>query len=68
MVHGLVLEEASSDNMGNNETKDGILSAKEGTSSTKFPTVEEEKVAFLLYYMNMIPSAITHIPTVTNRV
>ena len=35
---------ASLDNMGNNESKDGVLPAKEGTSFTKFPTVEEERV------------------------
>ena len=64
MVQDLVLEEASLDNMGNNESKDGALPATEGT---KFPMVEEERVAFLLYYMNIIPRAITQMPTVTNR-
>ena len=54
--------------MGNNESKDGVLPAKEGTSLTKFPIVEEKRVAFLLYHMNIIPRAITHMPTVTNRV
>ena len=67
MVCNLVLEEASSDNMGNNESKDGALLAKEGTSLTKFCIVEEERVAFLLYLMNIIPRATTHMPTITNR-
>ena len=67
MVLDLVLEEASSDNMGNNKSNDGVLPAKEGTSLIKFPIVEEERVVFLLYHMNIIPRAITHMPTVTNR-
>ena len=67
MVHDLVLEEASLDNMGNNESKDGVLPAKEGTSLTKFPIVEEEIVALLLYHMGIIHRAITHMPTITNR-
>ena len=67
MVCDLVLEEASSDNMGNNECKDGVLPAKEGTSLTKFPIVGEERVAFLLYHMNIIPRATTDMPTITNR-
>ena len=29
--------------------------------------MEEERVAFLLYHMNIIPRAITHVPTITNR-
>ena len=53
MVQDFVLEEVSSDNMGNNESKDGALPAKEGISLTKFPMVEEERVAFLLYHMNI---------------
>ena len=68
VVCDLVLEEASLDNMGNNESKDGVLPAKEGKSLTKFPTVEEERVAFLLYHMSIIPRAITHMPTITNIV
>ena len=46
MVCDLVIEDASSDYMGNNESKDGVLPAKEGTSLTKFPIVEEERVVF----------------------
>ena len=53
--------------MGNNESKDGVLPAKEGTSLIKFPIVEEESVTFLLYHMNIIPRATTHMPTITNR-
>ena len=53
--------------MGNNESNDGVLLAKEGTSLMKFPMVEDERVAFLLYYMNIIPRAITHMPTVIRR-
>ena len=67
MVLDLVLEEASLDNMGNNESNDGVLTAKEGTSLIKFPMVEEERVAFPLYHMNIIPREITHMPTVTNN-
>ena len=36
MVLDLVLEEASLDNMGNNESNDGALPAKEGTSLINF--------------------------------
>ena len=53
--------------MGNNESNDGVLLAKEGTILTRFPMVEVERVAFLLYYMNIIPRVITHMPTVTKR-
>ena len=67
MVLDLFLEEASLDNIGNNESNDGILLAKEGTSLTRFPMVEEERTAFLLYHMYIIPRAITHMPTVTKR-
>ena len=35
VVCDLVLEDASSDNMGNNESKDGVLPTKEETSLTK---------------------------------
>ena len=44
MVLDLVLEEASSDNISNNESNDGVLSAKEGISLIKFPIVEEGRV------------------------
>ena len=67
MILVLVLEEASSDNMGNKESSEGVLPTREGTNLTKFPIVEEERVIFLLYHMNIIPSAITRMPTVTNR-
>ena len=63
----LVLEDASSDNMGNNKSKDGVLPTKEGTSLTKFPTVEEERVAFLLYHMNIIPRAIMNMPAYNHQ-
>ena len=63
----LFLEAASSDNMGNKEFSVGTLSLKEGTSLTKFPTVEEVREAFLLYHMNITPRAITHMPTDTNK-
>ena len=68
MVCDLVLEDASLDNMGNNKSNDGVMSAKEGTGLTKFPIVEEERVAFLLYHMSIIPRAITPMPTTTNSV
>ena len=68
MVCDLVLEDASWVNMGNSESKDGVLPAKEGISLTKFPIVEEERVDFLLYHMIIIPRAITHMSTTTNRV
>ena len=66
MVQDLVLEEVSSDNMGSNESKEGALPAKEGTSLIKFHMVEGERIAFLLYHMNIIPRAIIHMPTITN--
>ena len=47
--------------MGNKEFSVGTLSPREGTSLTKFPTVEDVKEAFLLYHMNITPRAITHI-------
>ena len=67
MVLVLVQEEASSNNMGNKESNEGVSSTREGTSLIKFPIVEEERVAFLLYHMNIIPRSITHVPTVINR-
>ena len=45
----------------------GTLSLKEGTSLTKFPTVEDAREALLLYYMNITPRAITHMPMDTNK-
>ena len=68
MVCDLVLEDVSLDNVGNSKSKDGVLPAREGTSLTKFPTVEDERVAFLLYHMSTIFRAITHMPSTTNRV
>ena len=53
--------------MGNKEFNVGILSFKEGTSLVKFPTVEDVREGFLLYHMNIIPRAITHMPTITNK-
>ena len=63
----LFLEDASSDNMGNKEFSVGIFPFKEGTSLTKFPTVEDVREAFLLYHMNIIPMAIRHMPTDNNK-
>ena len=67
MVLVLVLEVTSSDNMGNKESSKGVLPTREGTNLIKFPIVEEERVVFLLYHMNIIPRTITHMPIVTNR-
>ena len=63
----LVLEDASSDNMGNKEFNVGTLSPREGTSLIKFPIVEDVRVVFLLYHMNITPRAITHMPMDTNK-
>ena len=63
-----LLEDVSSDNMGNKEFSVGTLSFKEGKSLVKFPTVEDVREAFLLYHMNIIHRAITHMPTITNKV
>ena len=54
--------------MGNNESNDGVLPAKEGTGFTKFPTVEEERVTFLLYHMSTSPKAIINMPITTNEI
>ena len=62
-----VLEDVSSDNMGNKEFSVSTLSPREGTSLTKFPIVEDVRVVFLLYHMNITPRAITHMPTDTNK-
>ena len=62
ITFSLFLEDISSDNMGNKEFSVGTFSFKEGTSVTKFPTVEVVREAFLLYHMKMIPMAITHMP------
>ena len=53
--------------MGNKEFSVGTFSFKEGTSLTKFPTVEDVREAFLLYHMNIIPMAITYMPTHINK-
>ena len=53
--------------MGNKEFSVGTLSFREGTSLTKFPTVEDVREAFLLYHMTITPRAITHTPTDTNK-
>ena len=62
-----VLENVSSDNMGNKEFSVGTLSPREVTSLTKFPIAEDVRVVFLLYHMNITPRAITHMPTDTNK-
>ena len=45
----------------------GTFSFKEGTSLTKFSTVEDVRESFLLYHMNIIPMAITHMSADTNK-
>ena len=65
ITFSLFLEDVSSDNMGNKEFSVGTFSFKEGTSFTKFLTVKHVREAFLLYRMNIIPMAITHMPTDT---
>ena len=46
--------------MGNKESSEGVL--------PKFPILEEEQSSLTkLSHMNIIPRAITHMPTVTNR-
>ena len=67
MVLVLALEEVSSDNIGNKESSEGVLPTREGTSLVKFPIVDEERVVFHLYHMNIITRAITHMPTAINR-
>ena len=67
ITFSLFLEDVNFDNMGNKEFIVGTFSFKEGTSFTKFPTVEDVREAFLLYHMNIIPMAIMHTPTDTNR-
>ena len=67
LVLVLVLEEVSSDNMGNKESNEGVSSTRERTILIKFPIVEEERVVFLLYHMNITPRAITHMSTVINK-
>ena len=44
----LFSEKFSSDNMGNKEFSVGVFSIKEGTSLTRFPTIEEVREVFLL--------------------
>ena len=62
-----ILEDVGSDNMGNKEFSQGVSSPREGTSLIKFPIVEEVRVVFLLYHMNITPRAITHMPTVISK-
>ena len=61
------LKDASPDNMGNNEFSVSTLSFREGTSLTKFPTVEDVREAFLFYHMNITSRAITHMPMDTKK-
>ena len=42
---GPVTECVSSDNMGNNESRDGVLPDKEGITFTKFPAVAKEGIS-----------------------
>ena len=67
ITFSLFCEYVNSDNMGNKEFSVGIFSFKEGTSLIKFPTVEDVREVFLLYHMNIIPMAITHMPTDINK-
>ena len=53
--------------MGNKKFSVGIFSFKEGTSLIKFPTVEDVREVFLLYHMNIISMAITHMPIDINK-
>ena len=53
--------------MGNKVFSVGTLSFKEGKSLTKFPIVEDVREVFLLYHMNIIPRAITHMPMDTKK-
>ena len=67
ITFSLFLEDVSSDNQGNKEFSVGTFSFKEGTNFTRFSTVEDVREAFLLHHMNIIPMAITHMPTDTNK-
>ena len=67
ITSSLFCEDVSSDNMGNKEFSVGIFSFKEGTNLIRFPTVEDVREVFFLYHMNIIPMAITHMPTDINR-
>ena len=67
LTFALFSEDVSSDNMGNKEFNVGAFSLKEGINLIKFPTVEDIRVVFLLYHMNIIPMAITHMPTDINK-
>ena len=67
ITSSLFCEGVSSDNMGNKEFSVGIFSFKEGTSFIKFPPMEDVREVFLLYHMNIIPMAITHMPTDINK-
>ena len=53
--------------MGYKEFSEGASSPREGTSLIRFPIVEEVKVVFLLYHMNITSRAITHMPTIINK-
>ena len=67
VIIDLFLEDASFDNISNKEFSVGTLSPREGTSLIKFPIVEDVRVVFLLYPMNITPRAITYMPTGTNK-
>ena len=53
--------------MGNKEFSEGISLPREGISLIKFPIIEEARVVFLLYHMNITPRAITHMPMVISK-
>ena len=63
----LFLEDASSDNMGNKEFSVSTFSFKEGTSLTKFPTVEGHKGSFPSIPYEYYSYDNTHMPTDTNK-
>ena len=67
ITFSLFCEDVRSDNMGNKEFSVGIFSSKEGSSLIEFPTMEDVREVFLWYHMNIIPMAITHMPTVINK-
>ena len=67
ITFSLFCEDVSFDNMGNKEFSVGVFLVKEWTSLIKFPTVEVVREVLLLYHMNMIPMAITHMPTDINK-
>ena len=61
LTFALFSEDVRSDNMGNKESSVGVFFLlKVGINLIKFHIVEDIRVVFLLYHMNIIPMAITH--------